>query len=67
VNTRNILSLPSMPLASPSYPKGPYRFIDREYLIITYESGPACLQLIPHVKAPIADLPVKQVIGGMQI
>lgn len=56
-----------MPLASPSYPKGPYRFIDREYLIITYESGPACLQLIPHVKAPIADLPVKQVIGGMQI
>ncbi len=27
-----------MPLASPSYPAGPYRFIDREYLIISYQS-----------------------------
>jgi acetoacetate decarboxylase len=34
----HILSLPSMPAASPSYPRGPYRFIDREYLIITYET-----------------------------
>lgn len=44
MNTRDILSLPSMPLASPSYPKGPYRFIDREYLIITYESDPAAIR-----------------------
>lgn len=36
----DILQLPSMPLSSPSYPCGPYRFIDREYLIITYESDP---------------------------
>ncbi|WP_287017407.1 acetoacetate decarboxylase family protein [Cycloclasticus sp.] len=34
-------------------------------MIITYESDPARLQLIPHVNAPVADLPVKQVIGGM--
>ncbi len=34
----DILELPSMPLASPSYPKGPYRFIDREYFIVTYET-----------------------------
>ena len=34
----DILQLPSMPLASPSYPRGPYRFIDREYLIVTYLS-----------------------------
>jgi acetoacetate decarboxylase len=34
----HILGLPSMPAASPSYPRGPYRFIDREYLIITYET-----------------------------
>ena len=33
-----ILRLSSMPLASPSYPHGPYRFIDREYMIVTYES-----------------------------
>jgi len=34
----SILELPSMPMASPSYPKGPYRFVDREYLIISYLS-----------------------------
>ncbi|MCL4113395.1 UNVERIFIED_CONTAM: hypothetical protein GTU68_019521 [Idotea baltica] len=27
-----------MPPANPSYPKGPYRFNDREYLVITYVS-----------------------------
>lgn len=40
----DILQLPAMPLASPSYPRGPYRFIDREYLIITYESDPAAIR-----------------------
>lgn len=34
----DILRQPSMPIASPSYPRGPYRFVDREYLIITYLS-----------------------------
>ena len=38
----------SMPLASPSYPRGPYRFINREYLIVTYWSDPERLkQAIP--------------------
>ncbi len=36
----DILALPSMPLASPSYPKGPYRFINREYFIVTYQTDP---------------------------
>jgi acetoacetate decarboxylase len=40
MNRQEVLALPSMPAASPSYPLGPYRFIDREYLIITYESDP---------------------------
>lgn len=35
-----IINQSSMPIASPSYPKGPYRFINREYLIVTYESDP---------------------------
>ena len=26
----------AMPLTSPAYPPGPYRFVNREYLIITY-------------------------------
>lgn len=40
----DILNLPSMPLASPSYPKGPYRFIDREYFIVTYQSDPDAIR-----------------------
>jgi len=44
MNIQNILQLPSMPAASPSYPRGPYRFIDREYLIITYESDPQSIR-----------------------
>jgi acetoacetate decarboxylase len=35
-----ILSATSMPAFSPSYPRGPYRFIRREYLIVTYETEP---------------------------
>ncbi len=33
----------AMPLTSPSFPRGPYRFIDREYLVITYRTDPAAL------------------------
>lgn len=28
----------AMPITSPAYPRGPYRFINREFFIITYES-----------------------------
>jgi acetoacetate decarboxylase len=41
---KDILQLPSMPLASPSYPRGPYRFINREYFIVTYESDPEAIR-----------------------
>jgi acetoacetate decarboxylase len=40
----DVINLSSMPLAAPSYPRGPYRFIDREYLIVTYESDPAAIR-----------------------
>ena len=36
----------SMPLTSPAFPLGPYRFIDREYLIITYRTDPAKLRAV---------------------
>ena len=36
----DVLKLPSMPAAGPSYPAGPYRFVDREYMVITYETDP---------------------------
>jgi acetoacetate decarboxylase len=38
----------SMPLSSPAYPIGPYRFRNREYLIITYRTDPEKLRaLVP--------------------
>ena len=34
----------AMPLTSPAYPPGPYRFVNREYLIITYRTDPVKLR-----------------------
>ena len=36
----------AMPLTSPAFPPGPYRFIDREYLIVTYRTDPAALEAV---------------------
>jgi acetoacetate decarboxylase len=36
----------AMPLTSPAYPPGPYRFVDREYLIITYRTDPDRLRAV---------------------
>jgi len=41
----------AMPLTSPSYPMGPYRFVDREYLIITYRTDAEALRRV--VPAPL--------------
>ena len=41
-----VLNAPSMPLMNPSYPKGPYRFIDREYFIVVYESDPDAIRAV---------------------
>lgn len=38
----------AMPLTSPSYPKGPYRFVNREFFTITYRTDPDMLRrLVP--------------------
>ena len=38
----------AMPLTSPAYPPGPYRFVDREYMIVTYRTDPEALRaLVP--------------------
>jgi acetoacetate decarboxylase len=51
-----ILKLPSMPAASPSYPMGPYRFINREFMIVTYETDPELLRMaVPEPLVPNAD------------
>ena len=36
----------SMPLVSPSYPPGPYRFFDREFMTITYRTDPKALERV---------------------
>ena len=41
----------TMPLTSPAFARGPYRFVDREYLIITYRTDPAKLRAV--VPAPL--------------
>src|SRR5579885_439870 len=41
----------AMPLTSPAYPPGPYCFVNREYLIITYRTDPAVLEKV--VPAPL--------------
>ncbi len=41
-----VLRAPSMPAFAPCYPKGPFHFIRREYLIITYETDPNAIQSI---------------------
>jgi acetoacetate decarboxylase len=41
----------AMPIYNPAYPPGPYRFIDREYLIITYRTDPEMLEKV--IPAPL--------------
>ncbi len=36
----------AMPLTSPAFPPGPYRFVNREYLIITYRTDRAALEAV---------------------
>jgi acetoacetate decarboxylase len=42
----------AMPLTSPAFPPGPYRFVDREYFIITYRTDLERLRAI--VPEPLA-------------
>ena len=56
MNKQDILALPSMPAASPSYPRGPYRFANREYFIIIYQTDPRALrEAVPEPLTPHAD------------
>lgn len=45
-----------MPAASPSYPHGPYRFVDREYFIVAYESDPKAIRAaVPEPLKPVPE------------
>ena len=73
-----------MPLTNPAFPPGPYRFVNREFFIITYRTDPealraaipapleytqppAALELFHHALAPVAELPVLEVVSGVHI
>ena len=49
----------AMPLTNPSYPKGPYRFYNREYLIVTYRTDPDALRAVVPEPLEIAEPIVK--------
>ncbi len=52
---QDVLALTSMPAAGPSYPAGPYRFIDREYMVITYETDAALIaEQLPEPLEPLS-------------
>lgn len=38
MNKNEVRALPSMPLQSPTYPHGPYKFFNRHYMIIKYKT-----------------------------
>lgn len=56
----------AMPLTAPAYPSGPYRFVNREYLIVTYRTDAERLRAVvpgpleidePHVKFEFIRMP----------
>ena len=49
----------AMPLTSPSYPRGPYRFMNREYLIISYRTDPDALRAVVPEPLQFTDAIVK--------
>jgi len=52
----DVLKLPSMPLQSPTFPRGPYRFFRRQYLVISYASDPVAIrEALPEPLVPAGD------------
>jgi acetoacetate decarboxylase len=49
----------AMPLTSPAFPRGPYRFIDREFLIVSYRSDPDALRRAVPAPLELAEPVVK--------
>jgi acetoacetate decarboxylase len=49
----------AMPLTNPSFPRPPYRFYNREYIVISYRTDPAALRAVVPEPLQIADNIVK--------
>ncbi len=56
MNKQDVLKLSSMPLQSPTYPTGPYKFFKRQYMIISYRTDPAAIRkMLPEPLEPDGD------------
>ena len=49
----------AMPLHNPAFPPGPYRFVNREYLIISYRTDPDALRALVPAPLELAEPVVK--------
>ena len=49
----------AMPLTNPAYPKGPYRFYNREFVVVTYRTDPDALRAVVPEPLEVADAIVK--------
>ena len=52
----DVIALSAMPLQSPTFPRGPYRFFNRQYMVITYKTDPALIRAaLPEPLEPAGD------------
>jgi acetoacetate decarboxylase len=51
MNKKEVLGLASMPLQSPTYPRGPYKFFNRQYLVISYKTNEDAIRA--HLPEPL--------------
>ena len=49
----------AMPLTNPAFPPGPYRFINREFFIVTYRTDPEALRAVVPAPLEVVDPLVK--------
>ena len=53
----DVIALAAMPLQSPTFPRGPYRFFRRAYLVINYKTDPALIRAsLPEPLEPAGDV-----------
>jgi acetoacetate decarboxylase len=52
-----VIALSAMPLQSPTYPRGPYRFFNRQYMSLNYKTDPALIRAaLPEPLEPSGDM-----------
>ena len=57
MNKKEVIGLASMPLQSPTYPRGPYKFFNRQYLVIRYKTDAAAIrEQLPEPLEPDGDI-----------